>query len=137
MVSVEPIITDAAFDTKLSTPSEANISLARAKDPLPDTGRSRAKLTRSAGMPTRFVMGDIRLDKSSITPDALNTPMAAISPRRGAAMENTAVNPSLAPVVKVSKILILLFIPEHMIIHTSSGTAYTDTILIAFCLPWP
>ena len=132
MVSVEPIITETAFDTKLSTPSAENISLARAKEPLPDTGRSRAKLSNSDGMLRRFVTGDNSRDIRSIVPEALNTPMAAISPIRGVAMENTAENPSFAPVVNVSKILIRFINPEHMIIHTSKGMAYTDMVFITF-----
>ena len=126
MVSVEPIITDAAFETKLSGPWVLNISLARARLPLPDTGRRSAKLIRSEGMPRRLVIGDTSFASMSINPDARNTPIAAISPTRGVAMENTAPKPSFAPFVKVSNMLIFARMPAHIIMHTRMGMMYVD-----------
>ncbi len=132
MVSVDPIITDAAFDTKQSGPSTAKISLARANVPLPDTGRSSAKFTNWEGTPRRLVNGDIRDAIRSIVPDARSTPIAAISPISGVAIENTAENPSFAPVVKVSNIFIFARMPAHIIMHTSTGMAYMD-IMFTIC----
>ncbi len=134
MVSVEPIIIEVAKDTKESAPSASNISLARAREPLPDMGRSIAKFISDGESPSLRVTGSSTFAKISIAPDARKTPIAAKRPMSAGVMDITALNPFFVPSINVLNTFIFFAAPHTITQNANIGIAHTDMKFIVYPL---
>ncbi len=96
-------MTDTTREQNESIPFVTKISLAMAREPLPETGRRRENVSSSSGMPRRDVSGERAAQRISSAPDARKTLIAANRPMSGGKMETTVFSPSFAPVTNDEK----------------------------------
>ena len=87
------------------------MSDAMASEPLPDTGRKRAKGKSSDGKLRALHTGDKRLVKNSTSPDALKTLMAIKIAKSEGKTPNTDLAPDTAPSQKAEYTLTFLIPP--------------------------
>ena len=76
---MEPIITEITLPMKESAPYFPNKSVAMAREPDPDTGRSKAKGRASFGNRIVFATGESSFAIKSIAPEALKTLIKFVS----------------------------------------------------------
>lgn len=98
------------------------MSDAMASDPLPDTGRSRAKGRSSVGNFIALHTGDKNFARKSTRPDALNTLTAIKRANIDGKIPIIDLAPSVTPEVKDEYTLILFENPYIMIKHIITGT---------------
>lgn len=75
------------------------MSEAKAREPLPETGRRITKGTSGDGKPIEFVTGLAQSEISSINPDDLIAPMAINKASIAGKIAHTVLSPATAPLV--------------------------------------
>lgn len=102
VVSLDPIIVDAIFPTKLSGPCTFNVSLNNAKAPPPEIDLITPKGTTSAGILKTVKMGSNKFTKSVIAPEVLNKLTATTTASIVGNIFNIVDKDSETPPMKVS-----------------------------------
>ena len=121
VVSVDPIIIAANFPINESTPFCFIISVAIAKDPLPEIGLSNANGIISFGILKISKNGDNIFIINSIIPEFLSNPIAKNNPIRVGNIFKIISKPWTAPLIKISKTFYLSFIPLININKINNG----------------
>ena len=88
MVSDDPIITEAILPAIESGPTADKMSCKMAREPLPDTGLSRARGRTSGGIPKAFVTGARTLAKKDRAPEARSILTLATRPTKAESTEH-------------------------------------------------
>ena len=123
VVSVEPIMVEAIFPIKLSTPKVFIIFVAIAIEPLPEIGLNIARGIISGGKFKKFNIGEASFIIKSSTPELRRLLIATKSPINVGKILKVIFIPSLQPSRKVSNILILSFRPYSSTNSTTKGMA--------------